>query len=128
MKQQALLSLFAALAILQILGCSRPEDFVEQAQVHLREFRAEPNAERQAAVETSLTRLQEEVRRLESRGESTKAQMLQEKLETLRAEFAAAKIAGTVLEAQRAVQGFGEAVREAAKSFTEAFKTNSSEE
>lgn len=120
--------LLASALLLSISACSKPEDAVEKVRENLQKFRASPNSSTQSAVEESFTQAEQAIARLQSRGESARAEALERDLQKLCSEFAAAKVARAVNEAMQAVDGFGQAIREAGKSFGDALKKSATNE
>ena len=120
--------LAAALACV-LAGCSNPEATVSQARQDLKTFRAEPGEKSELAVERSLEKLAGQDQSLERAGKTAEAEHFRGILSDLRAEFQGAKVARAINDARSALKGFGNAMKEAGKSFDEAIKqiTNSPE-
>ena len=118
-----------AAALIVLAGCDPPKRTVDTARQQLSAFQASPSAEKQAAVEQSLAKLDAQVEALEKKGDRTQADIFRRQAFSLRTDFQAAKMARVINDATKAIQGIGEALKDAGKSFGETFKnsgTNSS--
>ena len=116
--------LVAAAALLVLAGCDSPTRTVETARRQLAAFQASPDAEKQAAVERSLDKLDAQVDELDKKGDRTQADLFRSQAFGLRTDFQAARMARAINDAKNAIQGIGEAFKEAGKSFGEAFKNS----
>jgi outer membrane murein-binding lipoprotein Lpp len=114
---------FAALAVGAALlaGCDNPQRTVDSLRKELMEFRAAPDDSKQARIESDFAKLESQIARLEQRGDP-KAEELKSQLASLRSDYQAAKIAKALLEAKSAIEGFGQALKDTAKSVEDAFK------
>jgi outer membrane murein-binding lipoprotein Lpp len=114
---------FAALAVGAALlaGCDNPQRTVDSLRKELMEFRAAPDDSKQARIESDFAKLESQIARLEQRGDP-KAEELKSQLTSLRSDYQAAKIAKALLEAKSAIEGFGQALKDTAKSVEDAFK------
>lgn len=121
----------AALAVGAALlaGCDSPQRTVDSLRKELTEFKAAPDDTKQARIESDFAKLESQIARLEQRGDP-KADDLKKQLASLRSDYQSAKIARALLDAKSAIEGFGQAIKDTAKSVEEAFKnaeTNSSD-
>ena len=116
------LRLAAAAALIVLAGCDSPARTVETTQRQLSAFQASPDAQKQAAVERSLAKLDAQVEELEKKGDRVHADIFRRQASSLRTDFQAARMARAINDASKAIQGIGEAFKDAGKSFGEAFK------
>ncbi len=125
MKKLALLLLM----ILTLAGCDSPQNTVKSLSKDIEAFRASPNDQIQMTIEQSFAKLDQQISSLENQGKSQDASLLRSQESSLRGDYAAAKIARSVNDAKNAIQGFGNAFKEAGKSIGDVFResTNSSE-
>ncbi len=114
--------LLAGLLLVLFWGCNSPSRTVENARKQLAEFQAAPDAEKQAAVEKSLAKLDSQVEELEKKGDRARADVFRRQAFSLRTDFQAAKMARALNDARNAIQGIGDAFKDAGKSFSETFK------
>ncbi len=94
------------------------------------EFKAAPDEKKQAKIEASFAKLENQIAALQQRGDE-KTDELKRQLASLRGDYQAAKMAKALQDAKSAIQGFGEALKDTAKSVEDAFKnsqTNSHEQ
>jgi len=116
------LRLVVASALLVLAGCDSPSRTADTARKQLSAFQAAPDAEKQAEVERSLAKLDTQVDELEKNGDHVQADLFRRQAFTLRTDFQAAKLASAFNNASKAIQGIGEAFKDAGKSFSETFK------
>lgn len=112
-----------------LAGCDNPQRTIDSLRKQLTEFKAAPDDTKQAKIEAELAKLESQVAALEQRGDP-KAQEMRTQLVSLRSDYQAAKIARALLDAKSAIEGFGQAIKDTARSVEEAFKesqTNSQE-
>jgi outer membrane murein-binding lipoprotein Lpp len=118
-----------ALGAVLLAGCDSPQRTVDSLRKQLTEFKAAPDDTKQAKIETDLAKLESQIAALEQRGDP-KAEEFRKQLASLRSDYQAAKIAKALLDAKSAIEGFGQAIKDTAKSVEDAFKdsqTNTSE-
>ena len=118
------LRLVAAAALFVLAGCHSPARTVDTARRQLAAFQAAPDAQNQAAVEESLAKLDAQVDELDKRGDHVQADLFRNQASSLRTDFQAAKMARAFHDASKAIQGIGEALKDAGKSFNETFKNS----
>ena len=116
--------IFAAAAIIGLAGCDSPSRTVETTRRQLSAYQANPDAAHQAAVEESLAKLDAQVAELEKKGDRIQADLFRRQAFSLRTDFQAAKMAQVINTASKAIQGIGEAFKDAGKSFSETFKNS----
>lgn len=114
--------LAAAAALLLVAGCDSPKASVDAARKQLAAFQAAPDAEKQAALESTLDKLDTQIAALRNKGDRAQAEAFRQQASDLRTEFQAAKMARALNDAKNAIKGIGESLKEAGKSFTETFK------
>ena len=114
----------AVAALLALAGCHSPARTVDTARRQLSAFQAAPDAEKQAAVEQSLASLDAQVDELEKKGDHVQADLFRRQASSLRTDFQAAKMARAFNDASKAIQGIGEAIKDAGKSFSETLKNS----
>jgi predicted small secreted protein len=111
---------FACAAAL-LAGCDNPQRTIDSLRKEIIEFKAAPDEKRQAKIDEHFARLESEIAALQQRGDP-QAEALKSQLASLRADYQAARMAKAVQDAKNAIQGFGEALRDTAKSVEDAFK------
>jgi predicted small secreted protein len=132
--RHSLVRLKRAVAVLAVCavflaGCDSPQRTVDSIRKQLTEFKAAPDATKQAKIETDLAKLESQIAGLEQRGDPRTEEMKRQ-LVSLRSDYQAAKIAKALLDAKSAIEGFGQAIKDTAESVEDAFKnsqTNSNE-
>jgi len=115
----------AALAILLALtGCDSPTRTVDITRQQLAAYQAAPDPGKQAGIEESLAKLDSQVEALEQKGDTIQADLFRRQASRLRTDFQAAKMARALNDAKNAIQGIGDAFKDAGKSFSETFKNS----
>ncbi|MGC1481204.1 MAG: hypothetical protein WA771_11910 [Chthoniobacterales bacterium] len=107
--------------LLQACG-DRPKDTLETARQELAEYKADPTELRAQQVEDTLTRLDSQIDELELKNRDTEAELYRASEENLRADFRSAKMLNSLRDAQSAVQGVGDAFKDASRSIGDAFR------
>lgn len=110
--------------VLFLAGCDNPQTQVDQIRKEITEFRDAPNDQKKAQIEQNLAKLQKQVDEMKAKG-SAKADEYQRKLEALETDYQTAKVGRVLDEAKRAIQGFGDALKEGAKSIEQSLKQDS---
>ena len=116
------LRVVAAAALLVLAGCDSPSRTADTVRKQLSAFQAAPDAEKQAAVERSLAKLDAQVDELDKNGDHAQADIFRRQASGLRTDYQAAKLAGAFNNVSKAIRGIGEAFKDAGKSFGETFK------
>jgi hypothetical protein len=91
------------------------------------EFKAAPDEKKQANIDEKFAKLEGQIAELQQRGDP-KAEELRSQLVSLRADYQAARMAKAVQDAKSAIPGFGEALKDTAKSVQDAFKKSDAED
>jgi predicted small secreted protein len=113
----------AVLSLCSVLlaGCDNPQKTVDSLRRELMEFKAAPDEKKQAKIEASFVKLESQIAALQQRGDE-RTDELNRQLASLRNDYQAAKMAKALQDAKSAIQGFGEALKDTAKSVEDAFK------
>jgi hypothetical protein len=119
-KTLALLAIAAGLA-----ACDSPGRTVQITKAQISAFQANPDSAKQTAVEESLARLDLQVGELEKRGDPIQADLFRRQATRLRSDFQAAKMSQALNDAKKAIEGIGDAFKEAGKTIGEALKSSS---
>ncbi len=118
MKRVCIIILLGAVLL---VGCDSPERTVDSLRREIAEFRIAPDEKTRVKIEQNFAKLERQVAELQQRGDS-RAGELKNQLISLRGDYQAARMSKAVQDAKDAIQGFGEALKNTAKSFEEAFK------
>lgn len=111
-------ALASALLIL-LAGCDNSARVLEETRRDLVAYQAAPNEIHAQKLEESLLRLDEAIVRLEQAGKSEQARQLKSERDTIRTEYAAAKLGGMVKDAKNLLKNFGEKMKQTAESFNQ---------
>jgi len=87
------------------------------------EFKAAPDETKQAKIDADFAKLESQIAALQQRGD-VKADELKKQLASLRGDYQTAKMAKALQDAKSAIEGFGEALKDTAKSVEDAFKNS----
>lgn len=112
------LALFALLAA----GCDSPQRTVDQLRGEIDAYAAAPADDKAAKIEQGFQKLDAQITALRSSGKDVEARAWQQELDTLRVKYAAARVGAGLQGAKQALQGIGEAFREAGKSIGDAVR------
>jgi predicted small secreted protein len=104
-----------------LVGCDNPQRTVASLRNEIAEFKTAPNAKKRAKIDDDFAKLERQIAERQQRGDPS-ADELRNQLVSLRSEYQAAKISKAVQDTRNAIQGFGEALKETARSVEEAFK------
>ena len=104
-----------------LVGCDNHQRTVASLRKEIAEFKTAPNEKTRVKIEEDLAKLERQIADLQQRGDP-KADELRSHFVSLRSEYQAAKISKAVQDTRNAIQGFGEALKETARSVEEAFK------
>jgi predicted small secreted protein len=110
-----------ALGAALLAGCDSPQRTVDSLHKEIMEFKAAPDEKKQARIDENFAKLESQIAALQQRGDP-KAAELKNQLASLRADYQAARISKAVQDARKAIQGFGEALKDTAKGVEDAFK------
>jgi len=124
MKRPFLVLVLAAVAL---AGCDSPQRTIDSLRKEIMEFKAAPDEKKQANIDEKFAKLEGQIAELQQRGDP-KAEELRSQLVSLRADYQAARMAKAVQDAKSAIQGFGEALKDTAKSVEDAFKKSDTED
>jgi predicted small secreted protein len=119
--KRALASLALGAALLA--GCDNPQKTLDSLRRELMEFKAAPDERKQAKIDASFAKLESQITALQERGDE-RTDELKRQMASLRADYQAAKMAKALQDAKSAIQGFGEALKDTAKSVEDAFKNS----
>jgi predicted small secreted protein len=119
--KRALASL--ALGVALLAGCDNPQKTVDSLRRELMEFKAAPDERKQAKIDASFAKLESQITALQKRGDG-RTDELKRQMASLRGDYQAAKMAKALQDAKSAIQGFGEALKDTAKSVEDAFKNS----
>lgn len=118
MKKLALIA-----AAFALVACDNPQRTADTLETQIAAYRAAPGATQQQAVEDSFAKLDAQITELRKQGKADEARLLGQREVSLRAEYSAAKVAHTIEDTKAAIQGIGEAFKDAGKSIQDAFRT-----
>lgn len=117
--RRALLPLLLALAL---AGCDRPQKTADQVRDEIAAYKASPSDAGQARIEADLAKLDGQIARLESRGQTADAATCRARAENLRSDYRAARMVRAMQDAQSAIHDLGSAFQQAGQSLGDAFR------
>ena len=122
-------TLVVAVIALALAGCDNPQRTVDTLQNEITAFKTTPDEKKQLEIEQNLAKLEAQVEKLQKKGDA-RADELAKELTALRTDYQAAKMAKALEDAKKALQGFGEALKDGVKSVGDVFRqsTNSTNE
>ncbi|MEO6052746.1 MAG: hypothetical protein ABIP97_01920 [Chthoniobacterales bacterium] len=118
--------LFAALALVALVSCDNPQKTIDQTRKDIQAFRVAPGAETQARVDKGLTKLNEEIAKLEKKQSATEGDA-RKKIDTdlstyhsqqteLLIDYQAAKVGKVLDDFKNTFKDIGSAVKNFGKS------------
>jgi hypothetical protein len=116
-----LLTTFCALA-LALTGCDSPQNTVDQLRQEIAAYKANPTDAGQAKIETDLAKLDTQIEQLDAKGKTAEAAGYRSSADNLRSDYRAARMVRAMKDAQSAIEGIGQAFKEAGKSIGDAFR------
>ncbi|GAB4180382.1 MAG: hypothetical protein Fur0032_21310 [Terrimicrobiaceae bacterium] len=112
------------LCAVTLAACApNPDKEIASLREQIAAFRNNPTAEREVAIEKAFSTLEAQIEELDKKGRASLADGLRLQIRDLRTNYEAAKIARTVKEAQSAIQGLGQAIKDAGRTIGEALRT-----
>ena len=111
--------------VVLMAGCDKAQQAVDHLKSDVEAYKAAPSEKAEAAVETDLSRVNDELARLEKEGKTDRAAELRREAGALRSDFEVAKLANTIQNAKRTLEGFGNAVKQSAEQIKDAFQSPS---
>ncbi len=114
---------FLLLALLMVTGCNNPETTIDSLRKEIAAFKAAPDDIKEAGIEKSFIKLDQQIAKVRADGETITATELERQEASLRGDFRAAKMNRALLDAQKAIQGFGEALKDTGKNLQDAFRS-----
>lgn len=118
------------LAALFIAGCDSPQPTIDTLRKEISAFKTTPDDKKELSIEQNLAKLETQVEKLQKKGDA-KADDYARQLVSLRTDYQAAKMGKAVEDAKKALEGFGNALKDGVKSFGDAFRkdaTNSTDQ
>jgi hypothetical protein len=112
----------AVLVALGFSGCDRPQNTIDQTRKDISAYKASPTDAGQAKVEADLAALDKQIAQLESKGKTDEAAGYRATEENLRSDYRAARMMRAMKDAQSALQGMGQTLKEAGQSIGDAFR------
>ncbi len=112
-----------ALGAALLAGCDNPQKTVDSLRRELMEFKAAPDERKQAKIDASFAKLESQITALQEKGDE-RTDELKRQMASLRGDYQAAKMAKALQDAKSAIQGFGEALKDTARSVEDAFKNS----
>lgn len=112
-----------ALGAALLAGCDNPQKTVDSLRRELMEFKAAPDERKQAKIDASFAKLESQITALQERGDE-RTDELKRQMASLRSDYQAAKMAKALQDAKSAIEGFGEALKDTAKSVEDALKNS----
>jgi Sec-independent protein translocase protein TatA len=104
-----------------LVGCDNPQRTVASLRKEIAEFKTTPTEKTRAKIEENFAKLDRQIAEWQKRGDPS-ADELRNQFVSLRSEYQAAKISKAVQDTRSAIEGFGQALKETARSVEEAFK------
>ncbi len=128
-RAQSLGTLILILAAVFVTGCDSPQPTIDTLRKEIAAFKTTPDDKKQLEIEQNLAKLEAQVEKLQRKGDA-KADDYARELTSLRTDYQAAKMGKALEDAKKALEGFGNALKDGVKSFGDTFRkeTNSTDQ
>ena len=115
-------ALFCLVALGLFAGCSHnPQSLVDQLRKEIAAYKAKPDDKQKFQIDDDLAKLEGQVAEMEKRDDPRAAEF-RSKMESLRQDYEASKMANMMQDTQKALQGLGKALKDGVNSVKDAFK------
>jgi hypothetical protein len=111
---------------LALVACDSPQRTIEQLSDEITNYPVSPTPAAESAISAGFAKLDAEISRLQTKGRSNDAAILQQTRNQLQAEYDAAKVSATIKKTTDTVKQFGENVRQAGEEIGDIFRGSSS--
>lgn len=103
-------------------GCDSPDRTLDTIRKDLVAYKTTPTPENELKVETSFAKLDAQVADLRRDGRTAEAAAVESIASNLHGDFRAARMVNSLRDAQSAIRGIGEAIKDAGKSIGDVFE------
>lgn len=103
-------------------ACDNPQRTVDQLRGDITDYRAKASDESRAKIEAGFVKLDEQIARLNQKGDTLKADVLKQQRDDLATDYTTAQLGTAVKNAADALKGFGRAFEKAGKDIGDAIK------
>ncbi|HVE17054.1 MAG TPA: hypothetical protein VNB29_09985 [Chthoniobacterales bacterium] len=111
-----------ALLVAGLAGCDHPQQTIDELRTEIAAYKSAPSDAAQAKIDADFAKLDAQINQLDSSGKASKAATFRASEENLRSDYRAARMVGAVKNAKDAIQGLGNAFKEAGQSIGDAFR------
>ena len=120
-------ALFCLVVLGLFAGCSHnPQGQVDLLRKEIAEYKAKPDDKQKFKIDDDLAKLEGQVAEMEKRDDPRAAEF-RSKLESLKEDYDAAKVASMMQDTQKAIQGLGKAFKDGVNSVKDAFKSSTND-
>lgn len=119
-------AVFLLLAAFCLSSCDSPQKTADRLSKEIADFKASPTDEKQAAIDKSFAKLDEQITALEKSGKTIEASDYRRQAASLQSDYQVAKLARTLQDAKRTLEGIGDAFKKGAQDVKDAFTSPSS--
>lgn len=110
------------LVALLFAGCDNPQRTVDELKQDLASYRAKATDDGKIRIEVGFEKLDQQIAKLNQKGESLKADVLQGQRDDLATEYTTAQLGKVVNDATEAFKGFGKAFEKAGRDIKQAIQ------
>ena len=108
---------------LVVTGCDNPQRTVDELKADIAAYRAKATDDGKNRIQAGFEKLDQQILKLNEKGETLKAELLQRQRDELAAQFTAAQFGRVVNDAAEALKGFGKAFERAGKEIQGAIQS-----
>ncbi len=123
--QPAIVLVLSTVGLFFVPGCDKPQDTLQTLQKEVSAYAAAPTDEAAAKIDEGFTRLDSQIAKIRTDGNTAEAGGLGQQRDALQAQYTAARITASLLKAKEAAANVGKAFREAGEAFGQALQDGS---
>jgi hypothetical protein len=109
-------------ALLILTSCDSPKRTLHGLQRDIAAYSIDPTPEAEQKIQAGFEKLDADIAKLNGTEKNAEAAALQRQVETLRYQYDAARLAGSLQKARNAIQGLGQSVKKLGEQIGEVFK------
>ncbi len=123
--QPAIVLVLSTVGLFFVPGCDKPQDTLQTLQKEVSAYAAAPTDEAAAKIDEGFTRLDSQIAKIRTDGNTAEAGGLGQQRDALQAQYTAARMTASLLKAKEAAANVGKAFREAGEAFGQALQDGS---
>jgi uncharacterized lipoprotein YajG len=123
--QPAIVLVLSTVGLFFVPGCDKPQDTLQTLQKEVSAYAAAPTDEAAAKIDQGFTRLDSQIVKIRTDGNTAEAGGLGQQRDALQTQYTAARMTASLLKAKEAAANVGKAFRKAGEAFGQALQDGS---